>query len=125
MDGIVRFLVVEPHTLVQMDLAQSLEELVPHAQVARLQSLSAAEHEVEQWDRLEGAVIGVGVDALRDTMLPELIRQRGGWIICLDADRAAAEREGWSALGRPVFSDDLVVVVRGLMSSRSRTAAAF
>ena len=125
MSRVVRFLVVEPQMLVQMDLAESLREVSPEADVIAVASLAAAERAIVQWDSLTGAVVGVDANSLRQSGLGARIATLGGWVICLeDRHGSGVAADGWMSLPRPVFSDDLRHLVRSMMNDQSSRPAA-
>lgn len=119
------FLILEPQTLVQMDLAQSILEICPGARILRAASVEGAEDLLGQVQRLSGAIVGVGVPAFKKRGTHRRTESRGAWIICLNGlqtDYILAE--GWHPLSRPFSSDDATRLIRSLIEERRSAPAA-
>ncbi len=116
MTGRDAFLVVEPQMLVQVDLSQAILELSPSAILMTALSTGQALSFLERAERLTGAIVGIGAEALKRSGLATQITRRGGWIICLNGRHVDNIRnEGWYPLPRPFSSDDARAAIAPLL----------
>jgi hypothetical protein len=125
MDVPEMFFIVEPQRLVQLDLSQAIREICPHADIAAAKSLRDAEPLLGDVERLTGAIIGIGVQELKDSGMGRRIEALGAWIICLNGrqtDAIVAQR--WHPLTRPFTSDAAQDLVRSLLEASCRASAA-
>ena len=119
------FLVLEPQALVRIDLAEALAEICPAAKVLAAPTVVQARQLLGDLDGLTGAIVGIGVPALKESGLAGRIEALGAWIICLNGRRTGYIRaEGWHPLARPFSADDAQQLVRSLLSLQGSAPAA-
>jgi len=105
-----RVVVVEPTPLVALDMAQTVSEFAPHAQVVVLDTVAQAAADPQTIDIL---ITTRPVEELRRSRLPDDVIENGGAVLVV-TDTPATAPKGWIAIVQPFTSDRLFAALQGI-----------
>ena len=100
-------MVIEPQSLVRLDLMQQLRDVSPDAQIEAFDTLEASLPFMRRLGHVTGVVVNAPLAEIYQSEFVEHVRRLGGWVTLL-TDRHAQEvaAVGWHRL-RPPFSSEM------------------
>ena len=110
----VTYLIVLRHILVAQDIAMTINEFDPAAQVIAATSSAEAEERLSGIDAITLAFVGQGPDSYASSSLSRAVAQRGGRVILLGEEaEAQGEAHGFAVLARPFTTANILSHLAG------------
>lgn len=106
------YLVLVQPALVALDIATSIADHLPGANVIVVQSLADADEALLSVDTIAMAFLGLAPATIKARGLADVIRKRGGVIVFIgdEAEEAAASAD-WTLLRRPFSSEGVLAAI--------------
>ncbi|MFZ5709991.1 MAG: hypothetical protein ACOY4T_09960 [Pseudomonadota bacterium] len=105
-----RYLVVHPETVIALDIAETVRELDPGAEIASAATLDAAFHAAARMPMPLTAIVGFDEGRYCGSRLAALLRGASCRVVLVGADDPAPDPD-WEALPQPFGSDRLKVLL--------------
>jgi hypothetical protein len=108
--GPATYLIVLRHVLVAQDIAMTIAEFDPAAQVILTDSAAEAVERLSGVDRLAVAFVGQGPEAFRASPLSQTVARKGGRVVLMGEEAEAhGEAQGFAVLTRPFSTGSILV----------------